>query len=312
MTDGPHLDAPLFEARSLRVAIDGAVAIEHTDLITRGSRLALVGDVASLMSLLTNVPLGSANDEADVSADPSGVATVAAGSLRVAGTDVEGGLHLARSGVAPRDPPLPSDLLAQDYVAWSGRLAGLSKGLATGRASDALDRVGLQKHKKRNIAALGLPERRALLLAAAMVNGPEVLIADAPLAGLEGAAAAFVLAALAAACDGRASITSLTRMTPATPEGQIAASSTDVAFFSRGELMLSGRPTQLATGARLFGLTVRSNADALKTELDTLGIQLTGGPLRFAAHLPEGRGTGDILAAASAARAAVVELLALM
>ena len=309
----PTHASPLFEAQALRVAIDGAVALEQTDLLSVGHRVALVGDVAPLMALLTNVPLGATSAELALEAggDATGVATVASGALRILGADAGRGEHLARAGVAPHDPPLATDLTCEAYVGWSARLGGMGRA-ALDRARESLERVGLGKSRKRTIASLARAEKRALVIAGALATSPELLVADMPLSGLEGSEAAFVLAALNAASEGRASIVSLARMSPASPEASIAAGASDVAYFSRGELVLSGRPTSLAAGARLFGLTVRCNAEALRDELVSRGIELTGGPLRFAAHVPEGRDTRDILAAAAAARAAVVELLALM
>ncbi len=308
------LTAPVLEASELRVAVDGRVVLEGLDLRTSGPKIALVGDVGALLSLLTNVPLGAASRALSASpeaGDSEGIATVASGTFRFLGADVAEAEHSTLVGSVPLDPPLPGDITASEYVVWSARLAGLGRAAASS-AQDALERVGLGKAAKRLLATLSLPERRALLFAHALVGSPRAIVADNPLADLEGAAAAFVLAAFEAATEDRSVVVSMSRTTPGTPEGQIAAQSSDLVFISRGELVLAGPPAQIVSTTRLYGLTVRSNAEALRNELLLRGIELRGGPLRFSASLPEGRDTRDILAAAVAARSAVVELLSVM
>jgi ABC-2 type transport system ATP-binding protein len=308
------MTAALLSAKALRITVDGVVAVEHLDLETRGRRLALVGDVEPLLSLLLGVPLGAATLARAPITDrpgPDGIAAIAGGSLHLVGLDVNAAHHVAAIGAAPCDPPLSPDWTAREYVTWCARLGGL--GRASGeRATRALETVGLGRAEKRPLRTFSIPEQRALVLAGAAVTDPKVLVVEEPLRELDGPAALFVSAALAATSEGRGLVVSLRRITPGTPEGQLAATASDLAFVSRGELLLAGDPSQIAAHARLFGLTVRSNAEGLRAELAARGIELRGGPLRFSAALPEGRDTRDILAAASAARSAVVELLSLM
>src|SRR5205823_1463962 len=118
-------------------------------------------------------------------------AAVVAGVLRVAGRDVADASHLRIAGAAPLDPPLPPSYNAEEYVGWSARLAGASKGAARELADNALAKTGLGRVKRRALATLDVAERRALVLAQAIVMSPEVLVAESPLAGLDGGRAAF-------------------------------------------------------------------------------------------------------------------------
>src|SRR5436309_170458 len=79
---------------------------------------------------------------------------------------------------------------------------------------------------------------RVLILGDAAVAFPRVIVADAPLQGLSGAAAAFVLRALAAVTEGRGAILAQTRVDPGTLEGALARGATDVLVFSGGELVI--------------------------------------------------------------------------
>jgi ABC-type uncharacterized transport system ATPase subunit len=151
-----------------------------------------------------------------------------------------------------------------------------------------------------------------VVLAQAMVLSPAVIVAEAPLSGLDGTAAALVQGALAAATDGRGALVSVTRIDPASVEGTLARSASHVLMIAGGELVLDGAASEVFEGAQVYGLTVRSNPDALRAELSVRGIELRGGPLRFCATLPPGVTTRELLAAASAAHAAVIEMVPLL
>jgi ABC-2 type transport system ATP-binding protein len=152
-------------------------------------------------------------------------------------------------------------------------------------------------------------ERRALILAQAIVAGPEVLVAEAPLAGLEGAAAAFVMTALLAAIEGRRALVSAARLDAGTAEGTLARGASHLVVLAGGDVAVEGPPAELFAAARVISLTVHGDAEALRGELSARGIELRGGPVRFSARLPEGATPRQILLAAAASRAAVVELV---
>jgi ABC-2 type transport system ATP-binding protein len=298
-------------AHSARVAVDDVVAIDALTITSRGDRVLFVGDVTALFAVLTGVPLAARAGARDPGA-PAGDARIVAGALLVAGCDVARGAHLAITGAAPLDPPLPPAWTVERYITWSARLAGAPSPLAKQLVGPALEKVGLGTSRDRPLRTLALPERRALLLASAAVMSPAVLIAEAPLAGLDGAAAAFVMSAVARVSEGRATILSATRFDPGTAEGALARAATDVFVVSGGAVILDGTAADVFAGARIYTLTVRTNPEALRAELLSRGIELRGGPLRFSAALPAGATTREILAAASAARASIVELTPLL
>lgn len=330
----PSPRPPLLKASEARVAVDDVVAIDRLTLEARGDRVLLVGEVDELVGVLTGVPL-AARGRRDVSEELPGEARVVGGSLLVAGKSVDRGRHLVASGArddaasdgqmsesggrghavcgaAPLDPPLPGEWTGEQYVAWSARLSGAPARAARDLAGPALTRVGLGAARGRPLRTLALPERRALVIAHAIVTSPEVLIAEAPLSGLEGSAFDFVLVAIAAATEGRRAILSGARLDPGAPESVLSRGASHVVVLLAGEVALEGAPSELFSAANVFSLTVRSNAEPLRTELASRGIALRGGPVRFSAALPDGATTTDILAAARAADAALVELVPLV
>jgi ABC-2 type transport system ATP-binding protein len=298
---------PILHAEDARVAIDDVVALDHLTVASRGDRVLCVGEVEALFAALTCVPL-RARVHAIEDDELPGEAHVVAGTLLVAGRNVATRAHLGIAGVAPLHMPLPERMTAQEYVAWSARLAGVPERAARDMAAAALERVGLAGQMRGPALSLGPAQRRALGLATAVVADPKVIIAEAPLAGLDGYAAAFVMSAMGAVTQGRGAIFSVHRMDPGTPEGEMARGASHAVVIAAGSAVLEGAPAELFAGARIYGVTVRGNADAFRQELAARGIGVRGGPLRFSAVLPEGGTTKEILAAAQVARAPVVEL----
>jgi ABC-2 type transport system ATP-binding protein len=306
---------PTIEAREARIAVDGVVAVESLTLTTTGDRVVFAGDAGALFAALSGVPRSAGGGGRVPAAggtgdgEMPGEAYVVAGSLLLAGKSVAEGAHVAVSGAAPLDPPLPPQWTVEEYVGWGARLAGASRGDARALCAAALGRTSLAAAKRKTIGGLSLPERRALVVAQAIASGPEVLVAEAPLRGLEGQAAAFVLQAIASASEGRRSAISVARLDAGCAEGALARGASHLVVLAGGEVALEGPPGELFAGARVYALTVRSNAEPLRAELSARGIDLRGGPVRFSAALPAGLGSRDILEAARAARAAVVEMV---
>ncbi len=302
---------PLLDARAARIAVDDVVAIDALTAEARGDRVLCAGDTGALFAALTGIPFSAVRAPAPgAAADDAapGEARVVAGRLEVAGRDVARSAHRAASGAAPLDPPLPLAWTADAYVAWSARLSGASPRAAAEMAPPALARVGLAAARKRTLRTLALPERRALVLAQAIVTAPAVLIAEDPLVGLDDGAAGFVLAALAGATEGRGALLTAARLDVEGPRGVLVRGATDVLVLAGGELAFSGTFAEIAAGGRVYTLTVRSNAELLREELAARGIALRGGPARFSAALPEGATTRDLVLAATRCRAAIVEL----
>ncbi len=312
------MSPPLIEAREARLLVDGAVAMERLTLATVGDRVVLAGDAGALLGALTGVPRSAGGagrlqvardgDEVEV----AGEAILVAGTLLLAGKSVAAATQLAMVGAAALDPPVPARWTVEEYVAWGARLAGNPRGAARQLGVAALARTGLLAARRRATGALSLAERRALAIAQAIAAGPEVVVLEAPLRGLEGAAAAFVLQAVNAAAEGRRMVLSVVTLDPASAEGALARSASQLVVLAGGEVALQGPPRELFAGARVYAVTVRSNVEPLRAELSARGIDLRGGPLRFSVALPVGTSSNEILAAASAARAAMVEMVALI
>jgi len=297
----------VLHAEDARIAVDDVVAIEKLTVRTRGDRVLCAGDTEVLFALLTGVPLRSRSRLVSED-DMPGEASVMAGSLFLGGRDVGKREHFDIVGAAPVDVPLPAKMTALDYVTWSARLAGESPRHARELATNALERVGLAGAIKRQVSTLDVPARRVLALAHAVSAEPEVIIVESPLVGLEPAPAAFVMNAISRVTDGRKAIFSVRKMEPGTPEGNLALGATDVLVFASGALAMEATPEDLFASVRIYGVTIRKNGGAFRDELEARGLVVKGGPLRLSVTLPEAATTKERLAAASKARAPIVEL----
>lgn len=310
----------LLIARAARIDVDDTASIDGLTLETTGMRLVVAGHVGPLIAALGGVPQGVA--AAAVHAATFGELTLVpgrararSGELRLLGRDVIAREHLPFVGAAPFDPPLPMSWSAASYVRECARLGSAGRGERASRAeiarraADALERTALSSARKKSIQLLHPAERRALVLAAASVWGPDVIVADRPLAGLDARASQFVHAALEAVSRDRALVASVGRLAPGTAEGTLARSASDIAAFVAGELSLFGSPDAVLVGQSVYRMSVRSNAEALRSALEERGATLDGGPTHFSLRLAEGQDASFVLGLASEVRAAVVEIV---
>ncbi len=287
------LTLPLLFAEEARIAVDGVVVVDRLTLSTTGDHVLFAGDPSALFAALTGVPLSRAAARARSSparppARPTPTTMISTRSCRAkptswpARSSSPGATSLTArtcpSWARRRSiPPLPPGWTAEEYVAWGARLGGARRGVASDLAAQALARTGLLPARKRSTSALSQAERRALALAQAIVTAPEVLIAESPLAGLEGAAATFVLDALVQATEGRRAIFSVTRIDPSSPEGRLARASSHVVVLAGGDIALEGTPSELFSGVRVYSVTVHKNAEPLRAELASRGIRSAAG-----------------------------------
>lgn len=108
----------------------------------------------------------------------------------------EGRILRRRIGLIAQDDPLLAHLSVADSLAVTLRVTGEDP---SGRGADLsamLDFVGLSELAGRTAGTLSRAERRLVALARAMMTGPELILADEPLAGLDTASARRMLGLL--------------------------------------------------------------------------------------------------------------------
>jgi ABC-type Na+ transport system ATPase subunit NatA len=285
--------APLMRAEGLRVDADGAVAVEAVTFTTRGSSVALLGEASGLLLAI------------------AGTAAIRAGSLEIMGRDVGRREHLDAdvTGIAPLDPPLPPRWTAREYLERGGRLAGMSRVAAKQSAAATLQELELGRLASTAASSWSLAERRALVLAQAVVTRPAVLVACAPLSGLSGQDAAYVSSVLAAATRQRNWIVSLSHIHGDAEPTALAAKADDVLVLASGRLVRQDRLERIERGAASYTIMLRGKVSEFREELRTRGVELSGGPQRFFVDLPAGMNADDLVALSARIGAPIVELV---
>jgi ABC-type cobalamin/Fe3+-siderophores transport system ATPase subunit len=178
-------DLPTLDARAARIDLMGQPLLAQLDLRADAERLALLGDWSALFRLF------------------SGEAELSAGSVNVGGEPMPRGVERGRVGLMRLDPLLPAAWSAEQLLATSAELCGLPAKSAAKNAFQVLERLGLADLAPRRLAHLQLAERRALLVAHAVLTDPLVLCLEEPLAGLDTHAELAVLAVIERASAGR-------------------------------------------------------------------------------------------------------------
>lgn len=171
-------DAPTLEAKAARIDLLGQPLAARLELTSNAERLALLGDWSALFRLL------------------SAEAELAAGTLRIAGVDVPLGVAQGVVGLMRLEPLLPGTWTSEQLLASSAELAGTPRQAAQKLAFETLEQLGLVELGPRRLAHLPAAERRAILIAHAVLTNPRVLCLEDPLAGLDTHAENCVLAVI--------------------------------------------------------------------------------------------------------------------
>ena len=116
----------------------------------------------------------------------TGMLAPSIGEVRLCGAPPFSSPHVMRRlGLVPEQDPIYPRATAYEVTAYLTRLHGFSAGAAAGAAKDALERVGLAGAMDRPVQGYSKGMRQRAKLAQALAHGPDVLILDEPLNGLD-------------------------------------------------------------------------------------------------------------------------------
>jgi ABC-2 type transport system ATP-binding protein len=146
-----------------------------------------------------------------------------------------------RAGYLPDTVGFYDGLSARDNLAYTGRLAGLSRREIEERIAESLARVGLSSLARERVGTFSRGMRQRLGLAEILMKRPSVAILDEPTATLDPHSTQEFLGMIRGLkADGTAVLLSSHHL------DQVQSVCDRVALFSRGRIALSGTVTDLA------------------------------------------------------------------
>jgi ABC-2 type transport system ATP-binding protein len=109
------------------------------------------------------------------------------GDIRYHGQDVRDDLKSfqARIGYVPEEPHLYPHLSGREYLQLVGRLRGLSRRNLEPKMDELLHLAGLWEDRHSSLAGYSKGMRQKILLLAALLHDPQLLILDEPFSGLD-------------------------------------------------------------------------------------------------------------------------------
>jgi ABC-2 type transport system ATP-binding protein len=116
-----------------------------------------------------------------------GLLTPTVGQILYQGTDVGGALeaYKARLGYVPEEAHLYTFFTPPEYLLFVGRLRGLDDATISRRSEALLELFHLQGARYQPITACSKGMRQKVLISAALLHDPEIVVFDEPCSGLD-------------------------------------------------------------------------------------------------------------------------------
>lgn len=92
---------------------------------------------------------------------------------------------ITRIGYMPETPALHDEALVSEFLIWCAMLRGVSRDDATARSQRVLEDCHLQDVATKPISALSHGYRKRVGIAQAIIHGPDIILLDEPLSGLD-------------------------------------------------------------------------------------------------------------------------------
>jgi ABC-2 type transport system ATP-binding protein len=111
------------------------------------------------------------------------------GEVLLDGVDIRDGLveYRARLGYVPEEPHLYSYLSGHDYLRLVGQLRGMPAGRLERKIRAFLDLFGLAGDADADLSSYSKGMRQKVLITAALMHDPDIVIFDEPMSGLDAA-----------------------------------------------------------------------------------------------------------------------------
>jgi ABC-2 type transport system ATP-binding protein len=164
----------MLEARGLTKYYSAITGVRDVNFQVRpGSVLGLLGPNGSGKSTTVGMLTGLL--------EPSG------GLVLLEGSDIRGDLvaYKRRLGYVPEEAQLYTWMSGAEYLTFCARLRGLSDGVSAQRIDALLSIFGLELDRDAPMSAYSKGMRQKILLSAALLHNPSIVVLDEPCSGLD-------------------------------------------------------------------------------------------------------------------------------
>lgn len=251
----------------------------QSELIVTDSLTKFYGQIRGIEDISVKIPSGNVAFLGPNGAGKTtlirlllGILRPTKGTAEVLGYDIRKDIHQVRDriGYVPEfNTSFIPDMTAMKFVAFCGRMNGLSLSESKQRASDSMFYVGLDEERYRKLGTFSLGMKQKVKLATALVHDPEIIICDEPTNGLDP--------------SGRAQMLSLIRSLQKKEGKNIIMSShllRDVEqtadhtlVFSHGSILAQGDIKKLTSKKRsTMSVKVRNNQEKFLKALNEKGL----------------------------------------
>jgi hypothetical protein len=194
----------------------------------------------------------------------------------VNGLAVPAGVRSGRVGVALKDVPFPSRYKGLDYLTQSATLTGLAGGVER-RVRQVIDELGLRRVTGRRLRVMAPAERRAILIAHAILSDPEALVLQGPLDDLDPSSAASLALVIRRAATHRRLVVSVSDATPSSPaRGLLDAADTILDLSFDGTVRVVDAAATANGEGRHYVVAVPRGAGPFAKELSQRGVAVAG------------------------------------
>jgi ABC-2 type transport system ATP-binding protein len=270
--------APLVEANGLIKQFGERRALDAVDLRIGHGITGLLGANGAGKTTLLRLLLGLTGADG--------------GSLSVFGHDPlhHGTAVRARIGWSAEHDALPGDVRAQDLVRHLAEIHGLPPRAALGRASDALNEVGLAEERFRPVGTMSTGQRQRVKLAMAIAHDPALVLLDEPTNGLDPVQRDDMLGLVRRI----GSEFGLDVIVSSHLLGEVERICDAVVILADGRVQASGRLDDLRTADHLLLVEVDGDPAALAAALSAQGLVVEAtGPTTLAVTVDEGDAVYD-------------------
>jgi ABC-2 type transport system ATP-binding protein len=252
-----------------------------SEIITTNELTKYYGEVCGIEDISINIPAGGVGLLGPNGAGKTtlirtllGIIRPTKGNAQVLGFDIRHEINQVRDqiGYIPEfNTSFIPDTTAMKFVAFCGRMNGLSYPESKQRASDSLYYVGLGEERYRNLGTFSVGMKQKVKLAIALVHDPTVIICDEPTNGLDP--------------TGRVQMLELIRSLQKDEKKNIILSShllrdveqtTDFALvISEGKILAQGKIKELTANRRsTISIKVKPNVEDFIKALEDNGLEV--------------------------------------